>query len=303
MMRRMQLFLLALVFSGSACAQEKYRAVDNSVLSAYTDSANYLVGGSVDLIIEHRLGVENFYLDTAQGLALISEHIDTVGERLRRTTSYLVLDTGRISMPLATLEYTGDSYTTEPLVINAMIIPQQEGINRAPNRGLVAIDFNFLHWLDHFKSYLLGGLAFIALLVFLRKVLKRLNKDAPEEESVPEKDWFGDAMKELQQLREEQPWEADAKAYYVKIGDILRLYLSAQTGLPISEQTTSESLNLLRNKWTSTQLQSFEFIMTRADYVKFAKGQMTVQDHLDCLRRAEQLVLDFKPKEDGDGME
>lgn len=302
MMRRL-FFILALVFTSLAHAQDSYRAVDNSVLSAFTDSTNYLVGGTVELIIEHRIGVENYFLDTAKGLAMLAERVDTIGERLRRTTSYLVLDSGSISMPLATLDYTGDSYTTEPLVINAMIIPQQDGVDRAPNRALVGIEFNLWHWLDHFKWHILGGLGFIAILLILRKVLKTLKKSASHEELAPEKDWFGDAMKELQQLREEQPWEMDAKGYYVRIGDILRLYLGAQTGLPISEQTTRESLDLLRNKWTITQLQSFEFIMTRADFVKFAKGQMTVQDHLDCLRRAEQLVLDFKPKEEGDGVE
>lgn len=296
-------FILTLVFTSTAHAQDAYRAVDNSVLSAFTDSTNYLVGGTVDLIVEHRIGVENYFLDTAQGLVMLGERVDTIGERLRRTTSYLVIDSGSISMPLATLDYTGDSYTTQPLVINAMIIPQQEGVDRAPNRNLVGIEFKLWHWLDHFKWYILGGLGFIALLFVLRRVLKRLKKATIEEELVPEKDWFGDTMKELQALRDEKPWEVDAKAYYVKIGDILRRYLGAQTGLPISEQTTSESLNLLRNKWTLSQLQSFEFIMTRADFVKFAKGQMSVQDHLDCLRRAEQLVLDFKPKEQGDGME
>ncbi len=301
-MRRL-LFILTLIFTVSTNAQQQYRAVDNSVLSAFTDSTNYLVGSTVDLIVEHRIGVENYSLDTARGLALLGERVDTIGDRLRRTTSYLVLDSGSISMPIATLDYTGDSYTTEPLAINAMIIPQQEGVDRAPNRALVGIEFNLWHWLDHFKWYILGGLGFIVLLLVLRKVLKRLKSPALDEELVPEKDWFGDTMKELQALRAEQPWEADAKEYYVRIGDILRLYLGAQTGLPISEQTTNESLNLLRNRWTSTQLQSFEFIMTRADFVKFAKGQMTVQDHLDCLRRAEQLVLDFKPKEEGDGME
>ncbi len=302
MMRRL-FFILTLVLSVSTHAQEKYRAVDNSVLSAFTDSTNYFVGGTVDLIIEHRIGVENFFLDTAHGLAMLGERVDTIGERLRRTTSYLVLDSGSITMPIATLDYTGDFYTTESLVINAIIIPQQEGVDRAPNRELVDIEFNLWHWLDHFKWYILGGFGFIALLLVIRRVLKRLKKSTLGEELVPEKDWFGDTMRELQALREKKPWEVDEKAYYVSIGNILRLYLGTQTGLPISEQTTNESLNLLRDKWTSTQLQSFEFIMTRADFVKFAKGQMTVQDHLDCLRRAEQLVLDFKPKEEGDGME
>jgi hypothetical protein len=57
---------------------------------------------------------------------------------------------------------------------------------------------------------------------------------------------------------------------------------------------------MLQNKWKEEWFQSYEFIMTRADFVKFAKGQMTVQDHLDCLSRAEELVVSFKPKSDQD---
>ena len=63
-------------------------------------------------------------------------------------------------------------------------------------------------------------------------------------------------------LREEQPWEIDAKGYYTSIADILRGYLSVQTGLPLSEQTTSESLATLRTQWTSEDVERFEFIMS-----------------------------------------
>ena len=206
-------------------------------------------------------------------------------------------------MPRATLEYTGDRYTTDSTAVLATLIPAEEGLERAENRALKTIDFNFGHWVSHYKLHLLGLILALALAYLVYRLVSRNTGTKDEEEDLVEIDWFSDTMAALARLREEQPWENDAKGYYTSIADILRRYLSVQTGLPLSEQTTSESLATLRGRWTSKDVQRFEFIMTRADFVKFAKGQMTVQDHLDCLQRAEQLVLDFKPKEENDGLE
>ena len=143
----------------------------------------------------------------------------------------------------------------------------------------------------------------LALAYLIYRFVSHNTETKNEEEDLVEIDWFADTMAALAKLREEQPWEIDAKGYYTSIADILRRYLSVQTGLPLSEQTTSESLATLRTRWTSEDVERFEFIMTRADFVKFAKGKTTVGEHLDCLQRAEQLVLDFKPKEENDGLE
>jgi len=206
-------------------------------------------------------------------------------------------------MPRATLEYTGDKYTTDSTSVLATIIPAQEGLERAENRALKTIDFNFGHWVSHYKLHLLGLLLVLALAYLIYRFVSHNAETKDEEEDLVEIDWFADTMAALAKLREEQPWEIDAKGYYTSIADILRRYLSVQTGLPLSEQTTSESLATLRTRWTSEDVERFEFIMTRADFVKFAKGQTTVGEHLDCLQRAEQLVLDFKPKEENDGLE
>ena len=215
----------------------------------------------------------------------------------------MVVDTGMLAMPRATLEYTGDRYTTDSTAILATLIPAEEGLERAGNRALKTIKFNFGHWDSHYKLHLSGLLLALDLAYLVYRLVSRNTGTKDEEEDLAEIDLFTDTMAALARLREEQPWENDAKGYYTSIADILRRYLSVQTGLPLSEQTTSESIATLRERWTSEDVQRFEFIMTRADFVKFAKGQMTVQDHLDCLQRAEQLVLDFKPKEENDGLE
>lgn len=303
MIRKNVFFIAALLFGLSAAGQGNQGTIDPSVLRAQADSSQYLVGDIVEYTLEYPLVATSFSLDTADGLLLLQQDLDTVDNYLKHTISFLVVDSGTLALPRATLEYTGDRYTTDSTAVLATLIPAEEGLERAENRALKTIDFNFGHWVSHYKLHLLGILLALALAYLVYRLVSRNTGTKYEEEDLVEIDWFSDTMAALARLREEQPWENDAKGYYTSIADILRRYLSVQTGLPLSEQTTSESLVTLRGRWTSEDVQRFEFIMTRADFVKFAKGQMTVQDHLDCLQRAEQLVLDFKPKEENDGLE
>lgn len=303
MIRKNVFFIAALLFGLSAAGQGNQGTIDPSVLRAQADSSQYLVGDIVEYTLEYPLVATSFSLDTVDGLLLLQQDLDTVDNYLKHTISFMVVDSGTLAMPRATLEYTGDRYTTDSTAVLATLIPAEEGLERAENRALKTIDFNFGHWVSHYKLHLLGILLALALAYLVYRLVSRNTGTKYEEEDLVEIDWFSDTMAALARLREEQPWENDAKGYYTSIADILRRYLSVQTGLPLSEQTTSESLATLRGRWTSEDVQRFEFIMTRADFVKFAKGQMTVQDHLDCLQRAEQLVLDFKPKEENDGLE
>ena len=303
MMRKNVFFIAALLFGLSAAGQGNQGTIDPSVLRAQADSSQYLVGDIVEYTLEYPLVATSFSLDTADGLLLLQQDLDTIDNYIKHTISFLVVDSGTLALPRASLEYTGDRYTTDSTAVLATLIPAEEGLERAENRALKTIDFNFGHWVSHYKLHLLGLLLALALAYLVYRLVSRNTGTKYEEEDLVEIDWFSDTMAALARLREEQPWENDAKGYYTSIADILRRYLSVQTGLPLSEQTTSESLATLRGRWTSEDVQRFEFIMTRADFVKFAKGQMTVQDHLDCLQRAEQLVLDFKPKEENDGLE
>lgn len=303
MIRKNVFFIAALLFGLSAAGQGNQGTIDPSVLRAQADSSQYLVGDIVEYTLEYPLVATSFSLDTVDGLLLLQQDLDTVDNYLKHTISFLVVDSGTLALPRATLEYTGDRYTTDSTAVLATLIPAEEGLERAENRALKTIDFNFGHWVSHYKLHLLGLILALALAYLVYRLVSRNTGTKDEEEDLVEIDWFSDTMAALARLREEQPWENDAKGYYTSIADILRRYLSVQTGLPLSEQTTSESLATLRGRWTSEDVQRFEFIMTRADFVKFAKGQMTVQDHLDCLQRAEQLVLDFKPKEENDGLE
>ncbi|MDC1022181.1 hypothetical protein OAQ85_01960 [Schleiferiaceae bacterium] len=275
-------------------------AIDQAVINAHSDTSNYYVGDLVHYTIEHTINADEFKLDSIQGLLLISDQIDTLENSIQHQLSFLALDSGEVNLPAAQVRSGNTSYENEEIVIQVDILPEAEGVARAEDRELAEVPFSVKDWLKHYKVYIgIGALALILLYMLIR-FLRRKPLSAKEPIAVSSKDWFEHTMKALARLKEEKLWEQDAKDYYVQIGDILRLYLSEQCGLPLTEQTTAESLSMLQNRWKEDWLQSYEFIMTRADFVKFAKGQMTVQDHLDCLSRAEQLVLSFKSNSDFD---
>jgi hypothetical protein len=114
----------------------------------------------------------------------------------------------------------------------------------------------------------------------------------------PERDHYKEAMDAIATLRADALWERDMKGFYIALGDVVRTFLTHRTGLPLAEQTTSESVRMLYQKWTAAQIESYQFILTRADHVKFAKGSWDVAVHRDCLDKATELITDFKPEQD-----
>lgn len=289
-----------LILSSKWLVGQEQRSIDHAVLHAYCDTSMYYVGDLIKYTIEHTSSADSFELDSIEELTLISMQIDTLEQSIQYRIFFLALDSGTFTLPFAEVRIGANLYQNDSVVVQVNILPEAQGVLRAEDRALATVPFSLLGWVNHYKIHLgLGALALLILYTIVR-YFQRKPSTSEKPLAVSSKDWFGDTMRELARLKEEKLWEQDAKDYYVQIGDILRLYLSEQCGLPLTEQTTAESLSMLQNKWKEEWLQSYEFIMTRADFVKFAKGQMTVQDHLDCLSRAEELVVSFKPKSDPD---
>lgn len=295
-----RILVYILLLSSKWLVGQELRAVDHAVLHAYCDTSHYYVGDLIKYTIEHTRSADSFKIDSIQELTLVSTQSDTLENSIQHTFTLLALDSGEFILPFAEVQSGGNFYKNDTVEVQVNILPEAKGVSRANDRALATVPFSLSNWIKHYKVHL--GLGALALLLLYTMVRYFQRKPSPAEKpiAVSSKDWFGDTMSALARLKEEKLWERDAKDYYVQIGDILRLYLSHQCDLPLTELTTSESLSMLQNRWKADWLQSYEFIMTRADFVKFAKGQMTVQDHLDCLSRAEELVVCFKPKSDPD---
>lgn len=292
-MKKFVVFAL-LIFSIVLQAQTVQQ--DASVLRSFTDTTNQVLGGSVALHVFAATGAELSWKELPEGVVELETTYDSAYHGIHIIRKYLVLDTGEVILPGCEAIYENELYGVEPSTVQVFLLKGEGEL--APDRPMEEVPFHLWWWLLHHWSYFAAGAAGLLLSILLVKYLRR-PKSTHEILKEPEpRDYFQEALDGLKKLKEQRPWEQDEKEFYVALGDLVRVYLSHQTGLPLSEQTTTESLAMLHGKWTGAQKDAYEFIMTRADFVKFAKGKMDVSEHLDCLERATLLIAEFKPKHD-----
>lgn len=229
-----------------------------------------------------------------------------VSEAGERTYNFelMALDTGRFQLPSLSARGPEVHYRIPPQPVHVILIAEQEGVAVAEARSTRDVPFHLAWWLEAYGGHVLGWLlALVALALLVRYWWIKRNKDAvPTPPLAPVVDPYSAALARLAELRETAPWQYDVKAFYIDLGDLVRLYLEGRSGLPLAEMTTDEAIAHVQNRWTGTQIEQYRFILTRADMVKFAKGTLDVSDHLSCLDQAEQLVKAFKPQQEHDGV-
>ena len=297
-MKKLLTVLLGILWMGVVNGQE-HAVVDTNVFNAHIDTNAQIVGGTITQEVAWLADADLELLpaDSTSALLLISDTYDSTALIRSATFTYLVLDTGALVMPALSAISSKGIYTVIPDTVQSRFLPAEEGVDNAAARPLAEVPFNFVWWLEAYWYWIaLGGaLLLIGYLVWrYAKKPQAAHTVAPE----PARDYYKEAMDAIAALRAEALWERDMKGFYVALGDVVRTYLTHRTGLPLSEQTTSESVRMLYQKWTAAQIESYQFILTRADYVKFAKGSWDVAVHRDCLDKATALIMDFKPVQD-----
>lgn len=254
-------------------------------VTARWDTTEQVVGGMV--VLEAEFAQEDAVVkpDTVGELLWLSEEIDSSGDYTVYRWTALAVDTGQIII---------EGWPLEPLSVQ--FLPAIEGLEKEEARGPKDVPFSIWWWIVAYKWWLLGVLLTVLAIWYVWRNWTPKTKD--EVEVVSEEDPFETAISAIQEIRASKPWENNVKQYYVTLGDLVRRYLSIQSGLPLSEKTTEEALEMVKARWTAAQREDFAFIMSRADVVKFAKGTMDVNTHVGCLDKAEDLIIQFKPEVD-----
>ena len=297
-MKKLLTVLLGILWMGLAIGQEN-AVVDTTVFTAHIDTNAQIVGGIITQEVAWLADADLELLptDSVSTFLLVSATYDSTALTRTATFTYIVLDTGALVLPAHYALSSKGLYTVIPDTIQSRFLPAEEGVANAAARPLAEVPFNFVWWLEAYWYWIAIG---VALLLISYLVWRYANKPqaAPVLAPEPERDYYKEAMDAIAALRQDALWERDMKGFYVALGDVVRTYLTHSTGLPLAEQTTSESVRMLYQKWTAAQIESYQFILTRADHVKFAKGSWDVAVHRDCLDKATALITDFKPEQD-----
>jgi hypothetical protein len=100
------------------------------------------------------------------------------------------------------------------------------------------------------------------------------------------------ALRELEHLREEKPWiNKQIKLYYIRLTEILRIYIERRFHIMALEQTTDEILaSLKKSESTDTSLKKLTSILKLADLVKFAKVIPDLEENTNQLDEAVEFV-------------
>jgi hypothetical protein len=296
-MKKRLTVLLSILWMGVAFGQENV-VVDTTVLNSRVDTNAQTVGGMITQKIEWRAdaGLELLPADSTSVFLLVSSTLDSTALARTATFTYLILDTGALVLPTLSAVSSKGIFTVIPDTIQSRFLPAEEGIDNAVARPLAEVPFNFVWWLEAYWYWIAAGVALLLIGYLVWRYAKK-PQAPPVLVPEPERDYYKEAMDAIATLRGDALWERDMKGFYIALGDVVRTYLTHRTGLPLAEQTTSESVRMLYQKWTAAQIESYEFILTRADYVKFAKGSWDVAVHRDCLDKATALITDFKPEQ------
>ncbi len=298
-------WLAGVLSFGTLHAQETPASLNAEIFSSHLRPDSVPVGGTVEWTVRAAADLQwQWSADSLPSFLLLQG--DTVQEDASTAYTFqlMALDTGQFWLPALHAHRSDEHYRTEPQSVRVGLLPEAEGVELADTRPTRDVPFHLSWWLQAYGLYLLGGLILLLALAWLGRYLwiRRRRQPQPSAPAEVRVDPYEEAMRRLRALRSSAPWQEDAKAFYVDLGDLVRLYLEGQTGLPLAELTTDEAIARVQHRWTGAQIEDYRFILTRADVVKFAKGTMDVSDHLSCLDRAEQLIEDFKPQPNEDGL-
>lgn len=184
-----------------------------------------------------------------------------------------VFDTGFFEIPslpfVVMNQGSPDTMKTLPLYFQVFSVKTDSIIRDIKTVYKVPLGFrDFLPYL-----LLLTGIGLIAWLLYLyytnRKSIGKLLTTRNTHESPDVL-----ALKELEQLREEKPWMQNrVKYFYIRISEVLRVYIEQRFKVPALERTTDEIIESLQDTpCKAAEISRLASVLKLADLVKFAKA-------------------------------
>lgn len=106
------------------------------------------------------------------------------------------------------------------------------------------------------------------------------------------------AARAIRELRASGLWEQDQAAYYLRLTDILRAYLEARYGEPVTAMTSVEVERLVKARAQDLQIGGrVRELLARADLVKFAKAKPGPEEGPRDADLAAALIAETTPRD------
>lgn len=134
-------------------------------------------------------------------------------------------------------------------------------------------------------------LSYILYMRFAKKEPVFVRKEKPKEPA------HIIAFRNLDQLKEQKLWQQGKnKEFYSELTDIIRIYIENRYGIFAMEMTTDEIMQVFgEEKILEKELKDQMFdVLTRADFVKFAKATTMANENEHSMKFAYELVIKTK---------
>ena len=223
-------------------------------------------------------------------------------ERSFRITSF---DTGYHAIPPFPFRVGDDTVRTDPLMLSVEGVDVGKEHAFRPIKDIERFPYTWKAWFyDHWPWFAGLGAVLLALLLFL--LYRRYRKHSePEPEPEPERPPQELAMERLRELQDQKAWqEWEAKAFYTELSDILRHFLEDRYRIPALEETTAKILHELAFTEIDEEGKGrVRKILKEADMAKFAKQRPESRERERALEDAIAFVQRSVPLKDPEEVE
>jgi hypothetical protein len=267
------------------------------VLKATVDKQKILIGEPVQLMLEATVTGDAPLvwpsLDSLPHFEWVEKHnVDSSvqpGQRYYR--QYLTItsfDSGAYAIPRLSFTAGNKQYFTDSIRINIGYTKIDPNKDYHDIKDIIDIPNPFARWFAWIVALVsLGSLALVIWLV--RK--KRLLKPRAPGQQTPALSPYEEAIRQLDDLQRQDLLETGAiKTYYIRMGDIFRLYLYRRLGIQSLSETSEEMIAQLRRQaLPAQQFSELSDTLRMSDFVKFAKYQPAPADaegHFRTVRSA-----------------
>ncbi|MCX6155457.1 MAG: hypothetical protein NT007_14990 [Candidatus Kapabacteria bacterium] len=284
-MKKFTIFMLILLY---AALNAKLQA-DNIEVHLRADTNQGLIGDHIKLHIELKYD-KNLHViwpqipDSIGKIEFLNKSkIDTLDSgkvgSMRQTLIISSFDSGQVVIPPFTFMYEKKGFQEPfPLQTESLYI-KFFGIQVDTSKAYKDIKpplKESLIWSDLLPYFgiLLGIAALVIIIFYLIKHFRKKEQklDLKYDPSIPAHIM---ALEALHQLDSEKLWQkGHVKHYYIRLTDIIRLYIERQMGFPALEMVTEDiEQNLSKTQVEMKLINKFSSMLRSADLVKFAKLQ------------------------------
>jgi len=173
-------------------------------------------------------------------------------------------------------------------------------------KEIYEITYNpFLAFLENNWLWITLGIVILAAIIFIIIYLVRRSKTEEEEEVIIARESANIiALRELEKLKKEKLWTiGEVKKHYVRLSNILRVYISSLYGFNALELTSNEIMTFINYKESKREvLTTLKEILSTSDMAKFAKqkpsekeNEYSIQEAINLIKQTEYILF---PKEE-----